>query len=154
MKRPIPSGSAGSRDTAAPGRTYAVAWQRDDEGTVSGSLRADRDGLHLLGRSGAFHIPFVEVARLSIERSRIQRLKGLPAISLALARGANVRIASAMPAKPSLLPFDAATSSSTARLASPALFPNKSSTSSTMPTACAKSMLASFASSNVGVSVS
>jgi hypothetical protein len=90
----VPSGSAGSRDTAAPGRAYAVAWRRGDEVTVSGALRAGREGLHLLGRSGAVDIPFAAIARLSIERSRIQRLRGLPAISLALAHGETVRIAS------------------------------------------------------------
>jgi hypothetical protein len=90
----VPFGSAGSRDTAAPGRAYAVAWRRGDEGTVSGALRADRDGLHLLGRSGAVRIPFAEIARLSIDRSRTGRLRGLPAISLVLAHGEAVRIAS------------------------------------------------------------
>lgn len=94
MTHLVPFGSAGSRDTAAPGRAYAVAWRRGDEGTMSGALRSDPEGLHLLGRSGAFHIPFAGIARLSIERSRIERLRGLPAIALVLARGETVRIAS------------------------------------------------------------
>jgi hypothetical protein len=90
----VPSGSAGSRNPAAPGRTYAVAWRRDDEGTVSGALQADREGLHLHGRGGPVHVLFAEVVRLSIERSRAQRLRGLPAIALLLARGETLRIAS------------------------------------------------------------
>jgi hypothetical protein len=90
----VPSSTAGSREAAAPGRTYAVAWQRPGEGAVSGGLRADREGLHLLGRAGTLHLLFAQIARLSIERGRTQRLRGLPAIVLQLASGGTLRIAS------------------------------------------------------------
>jgi hypothetical protein len=61
---------------------------------VSGGLRADGDGLHLLGRTGVLDVSFSEIACLSIERARRQRLRGLPAIVLQLVRGETLRLAS------------------------------------------------------------
>lgn len=90
----VPSDRAGSRDTTAPGRVYAVAWRHGVEGTSSGGLHADREGLHLHGRTEALHIPFLDMIGLSIERGRLERLRGLPTIALLLARGETVRIAS------------------------------------------------------------
>ncbi len=73
--------------------SYAVVWSN---GPDVGSGRLDRfdDRFELHGRGRELSIPFAGLARASIRRGRLERLRGLPVLELECATGEPVRIAS------------------------------------------------------------
>jgi hypothetical protein len=75
-----------------PGR-YAILWTL--HGSVyAGSLKIGWDRLELRGRGRVFAIPFDVIAQFTIERGPAARLKGLPVLTLYLAEGDVIRLAS------------------------------------------------------------
>jgi hypothetical protein len=74
-------------------RSYAVAWQHAGQEVRSGGLHCGTVGLYLEGRTGE-HVSYEEISELSIERTRSERVRGLPVIALALRDGRSLRIAS------------------------------------------------------------
>ena len=73
--------------------TAAVLWAL--HGTLhTGSLEVRSDRLELRARRRAVAIPFDSITELTIEREAARRIKGLPVLSLRLAGGDVVRLAS------------------------------------------------------------
>ena len=74
-------------------RTYAIVWS--ENGTVaSGRLEPLADRFELASRRQSLSIPFTDLESASIERSRADRLNGLPVLELARSGSLPVRIAS------------------------------------------------------------
>jgi len=73
--------------------TFAVLWSLRGE-LHTGSLEALRDRLELRARGRTLSIPVAAVEKCTIERGASARIRGLPVLSLELADGALVRIAS------------------------------------------------------------
>lgn len=76
----------------APGRAYAVIWDRGEDVT-SGRLEFGSDGLEFHSREPAIAIPFSEIGAAAVARKQDDRLRGLPVLLLRLRSGAVVRIA-------------------------------------------------------------
>jgi len=73
--------------------SYAVVWSGSG-GIHSGRLDVRADGLELHGRDGVLRLLFRDVSRVSIDRGRDERLRGLPVLRLAGVGDTTVRIAS------------------------------------------------------------
>ena len=73
--------------------TAAVRWAL--HGVLhTGSLEAHRDRIELRASQRAVAIPFDSVAEFTIERGAAARINGMPALTLRLASGDVVRLAS------------------------------------------------------------
>jgi hypothetical protein len=74
-------------------KTYAVVW-RNGEAIHSGRLELVRDHLELRGREAELSVRLADVRSTAIARDVASRLRGLPALTLTLAGGALLQIAS------------------------------------------------------------
>jgi hypothetical protein len=73
--------------------TFAILWTL--QGRVhSGSLEAHGDRIELRTRGRTLSVPFDSIVRFAIERGPSVRINGLPVLTLGLADGDVVRIAS------------------------------------------------------------
>jgi hypothetical protein len=74
-------------------RTLAVLWSFGST-VCSGRLEVRSDRVHLLGRSRQLVVPLASIVDATILRGQGERLRGLPVLSLQLAGGGAVRVAS------------------------------------------------------------
>jgi hypothetical protein len=74
-------------------RTFPVIWALHDR-THTGKLEVFKDRLELTSRSHTLSFPRESVTHYAVERRADARIRGLPAVTVQLAAGEVVRIAS------------------------------------------------------------
>lgn len=74
-------------------KSHAVLWSLNDAVT-SGRFQKLQDRIELHGRVSTLSVPLETIARSSIRRGPAERLRGLPVLTLELADGTTVQIAS------------------------------------------------------------
>jgi hypothetical protein len=75
-------------------RNYAVLWSGCEGAVGSGRLELVADRVELSSKGALVSLPLGEVTGARIDRSAHERLRGLPVLALACARGGALRIAS------------------------------------------------------------